>query len=139
MERKTREACELRYGADSLTLEDICYYPEDAVNGNPYNTICQVEVVSGGFAGAGEWEFDWTKFLHFVAEVEELYRFQRPEVELLDICYGSRVKLTMDKTGKLTVSGKLYGDTMGQVLEFQFPADQTALEPFLRQLKQVCR
>lgn len=132
-------SCELRYGADSLSLEDIRYYPEDAANGNPYNTTCRVKVTSGGFAGVGEWELDWAEFLCFVAAVEELYGFQRPEAELLDICYGSQVKLAMNKTGKMAISGKLYGEAMDQTLEFQFSADQTALEPFLRQLRQICR
>lgn len=129
--------CELRYGADLLAFQDICYSPEDAVGGNPYNTVCRVKVVSGEFSGLAEWEFDWEKFLRFAKELEQLYYFQCQEVELQDIGYGSWVRFTLHKTGQLMICGLLYGDAREHTLEFAFRADQTALKPFLQQLKQL--
>lgn len=129
---------ELCYGKDRLLFQDICHYPEDAADGNPYNTTCRVRVVSGGFSGTSEWEFDWKEVSRFAMELEQLYHFQRQEVEFQDIGYGSTVKLTMQKTGQLTVSGLLYGEALIQTLTFEFHADQTALSPFLQQLKQGC-
>lgn len=129
--------CELRCGTDILDFVDIRYSPEDAVNGNPYNTLCNVKVVSGEFAGLGEWEFDWKDFGRFVKELEQLYAFQRQEVEFQDIGYGSKVKFILHRAGRLTVSGLLYGDARGHSLTFEFQGDQTSLHPFLQQLKQI--
>lgn len=128
---------ELRNGENLLAFRDICYSPEDAVDGNPYNTACQLKVISGEFAGAGGWECDWQDFIRFSVELEQLYYFQCQEVEFRDIEWGNWVKFAIDKLGGVTVSGHLYG--VSQTLEFEFRADQTALQPFVQQIKQDCR
>ncbi len=129
--------CELHYGTDLLDFGDIWYSPKDAVGGNPYNTLCNVNVVSGEFAGRGEWECDWKAFIRFAEELEQLYCFQRQEVEFQDIGYGSTVRFVLHKIGQLTISGLLRGNAPGNSLTFEFRADQTSLSCFLQQLKQM--
>ena len=122
---------ELRDGENLLSLRDICYSPEDA-RISPYNTVFQAKVVSEGFSGLGEFECDWTEFLRFVSELNELYNFERSEVEINDIEWGNRLGFSMDHSGRLTISG--YLDVSIQTLEFEFQTDQTALALFLRQI-----
>lgn len=127
---------ELRDGENLLAFWDILHSPREAAMGSCYNTVCQWKVISGAFAGMGEWECDWQAFVNFSVELEQLYYFQRQEVELRDIEWGNWIRFTMDRTGHLTISGHLY---KGQTLEFEFGADQTALQPVLSQMKQDYR
>ena len=124
---------ELRDGENLLSLRDICYSPEDA-RISPYNTVFQAKVVAEGFSGQGEFECDWTEFLRFVSELNELYDFERNEVEIDDIEWGNRLRFSMDHSGHLTVSGHLYGGVSRQTLEFEFWTNQTALALFLQQI-----
>ncbi len=128
---------ELRDGGNLLAFRDICHSPGEAHAGNPYNTVCQLKVVSGEFAGVGEWECDWQDVHTFVQELERLYHFQRQEVEFRDIEWGNWLKFQMDRTGHVTVTGRLYGGMSMQTLEFHFRTDQSALQPFLQQMRQV--
>lgn len=123
---------ELRDGENLLSIEDIRYSPADA-QVSCYNTVFRVKVVSGEFAGAGEFECDWTEFLRFVSELNELYDFRRDEAELRDIEWGSWLRFLMNKVGSLTISGHLYG-AAAQTLDFSLETDQTALQSFLQQI-----
>lgn len=125
---------ELHSGTDLLAFLDIRYSPKDAMEGC-YNTACYVKAVSGEFSGLGDWECDWKDLLRFGEELAELYCFQRNEVEFQDIEWGSELKFTLTKLGHIVISGYLrhYDHT----LAFEFRTDQTALKPFLQQMKQL--
>lgn len=130
---------ELCYGENLLAFRDICHSPEDARLGS-YNTECYVKVVSGEFTGLGGWECDWKDILRFAEEIEEMCEFRRREVEFRDIDWGNWLKFTLNKTGHIEISGLLRGrDSGAHTLTFEFRTDQTALAPFLRQLKGLCR
>lgn len=136
---KRYDPVELRDVKNLLAFRDICHSPEDA-RLSSYNTECYVKVVSGEFSGLGEWECDWKDILRFTEELEEMYQFRRREVEFRDIDWGNWLKFTLDRTGHIEISGLLRGRDGGtHTLTFEFRTDQTALAPFLRQLKELCR
>lgn len=61
------------------------------------------------------------------------------ELEFNDICYGSTIKIAIDKSGHVTISGNIYGQSMEHSLTFTFITDQTAIENFSKSLyKKLC-
>lgn len=121
---------ELKQGENGIVFSDFRYCAQDKAMGSPYNTVFSVRVYSDGFSGIGKWECDRDALAVFAESLAELYAFGRDSAVLEDISYGSRVEITMDKTGHLTVSGVLYGSRAEQSLTFRFKADQTALGTF---------
>lgn len=128
---------ELRYGESFVAIENFNFYKEDADAGNPYNTTFGIRVASGAFQGYASCEYDRKNFRIFVDQLCELYAFQRDRVVLSEICYGSHVTLSMDKTGHVKVEGKIFDGGMEQSLTFAFEADQSTLPPFISGLKQM--
>ena len=129
----------LTYLDDSLAILDFAYSPEDAEDGSPYNCSFSLRIVSGEFSGLAPCEYDIKAFRQFVRELEEMYQFKRNTVELNDICCGSKVVFSIDKTGHITVKGNIYGEALQHSLEFEFVIDQTVLPTFLRELHLLIR
>ena len=103
---------------------------------NPHTTIFKVCVKSEGFEGHGECETDIEDFLQFVGELEEMYRLERKDARLQSIIgYETYIKFVMHKTGHVTVCGKVFD--YKHSVEFEFKADQTALPPFIKQLREM--
>ena len=127
-------ACELHSKDCFLKFSAFRYSAEDETVGNPYNFFFTVHVSSDGFRGHTGWECDRKEFVKFVQSIQDLYAFRTSSAELIDIGYGSRVRLEADKTGHITVTGTLYGHAADQSVTFRFTADQTDLPPFLTNL-----
>jgi len=125
------------YAGDFIEIKDFFYHAEDDINGNPYNTVFNLAVSSGDFSGCAPCEYDIKEFRRFIDELENLYNFKMSEVLLDDICYGSKVKFLMNKTGKLEISGEIFGCAAEHSLKFVFLADQTALKSFIAELKEM--
>lgn len=124
----------LSRGEDYLQISNFYYYKNDEKRGISYNnTTFEIAVQSGNFCGVGQWECDFHAFASFVETLEQMYHFQAEHVVLEDTLYGSKVGISIDKTGHLTVSGTLYGRTLIHSLVFSFEADQTCLEQFVCQ------
>lgn len=119
---------------EQLVISDISISYIDFNSGNPYNTTFNVKVVSGDFTGISEFEYNVKDFLRFVKELKDLYDFRLSIVELNDICYGSNIQFCMNKTGHITISGTIYGQSMEHSLIFKFTTDQTAIETFCNSL-----
>ena len=103
---------------------------------NPHTTIFEVCVKSEGFAGHGECETDIEDFRQFVGELEETYRLERKDARLQSIIgYETYIKFIMHKTGHVTVCGKVID--YKHSVEFEFEADQTALPPFIKRLREM--
>ena len=119
---------------EQLIISSIRVSYEDYSNGNPYNTIFSVKVISGDFAGVSEFEYNIENFIRFVKEIRYLYDFKLSKVELNDICYGSNIQFSLDKTGHITISGTIYGNAAEHSLTFIFTTDQTAIEAFCKSL-----
>jgi hypothetical protein len=48
-----------------------------------------------------------------------------------DLSFGSKIKLILDKTGQIEVSGELFDVNVGEhSLLFKFISDQTVIKPF---------
>lgn len=119
---------------EQLIISNINISYADFNSGNPYNTTFNVKVVSGDFTGFSEFEYNIKDFIRFIKEIRELYAFKLNQVELNDICYGSNIQFCLDKTGHITVSGTIYGNSMEHSLTFIFTTDQTAIEIFCNSL-----
>ena len=130
----------LEFGSDFLEISDFVHFPEDARGGNPYNSRFDIRVKSGDFSGLAPCEYDIKKLRKFTAELEEMYDLNRECVDMKDFQYESEIFVKMHKTGRITVSGNIYGGIFGEhSLTFEFEADQTALPPFIKGLKEILR
>lgn len=122
---------------NQLEISNFRCYEEELARGNPYNSVFEVTVCSGGFCGRASCEYDLAEFKKLVQGIHKLYDFELSAVELSDICYGSKVRFAMDKTGHVEVSGKIFGKAMEHSLEFCFSADQTVLKQFASELDRL--
>ena len=118
--------------SEQLSISDIRVDYDEYKNGNPYNTVLCVEVVSGHFAGLSYLEYNIADFIDFINGLKDLYDFKVKTVELnQDLSHGSKIKLELLKTGQLVIAGELFGGNAGeQSLIFEFITDQTAIKHF---------
>lgn len=121
----------LKYENNFIRISDFTYHNNDIY----YNTDFNLEIRSDVFSGIAPCEYDIKEFRKFTDELTEMYNFKRQTVSLNEICYGSEVKFEADKIGHILVSGEIFGRTMGHSMKFMFTIDQTALMPFIEQLK----
>lgn len=128
---------EFEYAGNSLEVFDYKYLEEEAYRGNPYNSSFKIKVVSDGFSGVAECEYDRREWDNFIVQLELLNDFKLNEVVFKDICYGSTISFIMDAVGHLIVSGMIYGSGMSQSLKFEFSADQTVLAQFICDLREL--
>ena len=126
---------ELKYGENLFAIENFKTHINEAERGNPYNTTFGIRICSGAFSGYAGCEYDIKQFRVFIEELRKMYDFKRSIVELSEICYGSRVTITMSKTGQIDVSGEIYGEAKEHSLTFVFSADQSSLLPFIEALE----
>lgn len=124
----------LRSGNNCLTF--TCAGTDRDTSRMTDSLFFDVRVQSGMFSGTANCEFSASELHTFLTQLEELYGFRRDTATLRVLYYGSHFTLTLNKTGHLTVSGELYDDPMTQKLNFSFDADQSALLPFLNNLKE---
>lgn len=81
-----------------------------------------MKVISGAFQGYASCEYDIKDFRIFLDQLCELYAFQRDRVVLSEICYGSNVTLSMDRTGHVKVEGLIF-----DMVLYGFPASASSL------------
>lgn len=127
---------ELRSGNGCLTFTYTDVYRDAPLITK--SLFFDVRVQSGMFSGTANCEFSVAELHSFLTQLEELYGFRRDTATLRVLYYGSHFSLSLDKAGHLTISGELYDDSMTQKLSFTFHADQSALLPFLQNLKKSC-
>lgn len=128
----------LEFGKNFLEIANFYHYSEDASGGNPYNTVFDLRVQSmdGRFSGVGDFECDIKQIAQFAAELEEMYSLKRSSAKLESLIgYDQEIELIMQKTGQITVYGTITNFTHS--MEFEFEADQTALPPFIKQLREI--
>lgn len=127
-------------GNNFLEIADFRHCPEDAATGNPYNTLFDlcVQSMDGSFTGVGDFETDIKRMVQFAGELEEMYDLKRSSVKLKSIIgYDQDIEFKMQKTGRIIVCGTI--TNFSHVMEFEFEADQTALPPFIKGLKEILR
>lgn len=130
----------LEFGGNFLEISDFVHFPEDARGGNPYNSLFDIRVKSGDFSGLSPCIYDIKRLRDFTAGLEEMYALKRECVDMKDFKYGSEIFVKMRKTGRITVSGNIFGGLFGEhSLTFEFEADQTVFPPFINGLKAILR
>lgn len=128
----------LEFNGNYLEICGFNHCPEDIGSGNPYNSTFDLRVKSGEFLGVGDGECDIKEFRRFIGELQELYEFKRDSVKLTQIGgSATEVEFILGKTGKITIYGT--AESFTQKLEFEFEADQTALPPFIKGLRDIVR
>jgi hypothetical protein len=123
----------LIYEDNYLMINNFIYHQQDIY----YNTSFDLEIRSGSFSGVAPCEYDIKEFRKFVEELLEMYDFKKQIVTLNDICYGSSVKFEADKIGHINVSGEVFGKAMEHSLKFSFMIDQSVLNKFISELKNM--
>ena len=126
-------SAKLCFGDNFLIIKDFICHQQDIY----YNTSFNLEVKSGFFSGTAPCEYDIKEFRHFVSELYQMYDFKKQNVELNDICYGSKVVFNADKTGHINVSGEIFGKAMRHALKFSFNIDQSVLKQFISELQNL--
>lgn len=123
------------FGKNFLEIANFEHNSEEAERGNQYNTLFDLRVQSmdGKFTGVGDFEVDIKEIVQFAAELKEMYDLKRNSVKLEG--YEQEIKFIMQKTGQITVYGTIWNFTHS--MEFEFEADQTALPPFIKQLREI--
>lgn len=126
------------FGKNFLEIANFKHYAEEAERGNQYNTLFDLRVQSmdGRFAGVGDFETDIKQMVQFAGELEEMYDLKRDSVKLESLIgCDQEIEFIMQKTGKITVYGTI--TNYNHAMEFEFEADQTALPPFIKQLREI--
>lgn len=126
------------FGKNFLEIANFKHCFEEAERGNQYNTLFDlcVQSMDGRFAGVGDFETDIEQMVQFAGELEEMYDLKRESVKLESLIgYEQEFELIMQRAGKITVYGTITNFTHS--MEFEFEADQTALPPFIKQLRAI--
>lgn len=127
----------LEYGDNFLEISGFSHSRSDAEAENPYNTFFLLRVRSGDFCGTAPCEYDIAEFRRFADEMRELYEFRRDSVILDEICYGSKVTFAADGHGHISLSGVIYGRGALHSMKFEFDADQTVLDGFIKEINEL--
>jgi len=125
------KCAELRFDENYVRVCDFKRYDPSAYHDVDFN----LAVCSDGFGGVAPCECCSGDLVRAADELAEMYDFAREEVLLQDRLYRSCVKFELQRTGRVSVSGKIYGEHCDQSLEFVFEADQTVLKSFVAQLR----
>ncbi len=123
---------EFNDGNNSIRIDNFVFSPYDMFRVN-----FDVYVTSGSFCGFGECEYVIKEFSKFVSELQKMYDFKRKSVIFNDICYGSKITFTMDRSGHIEISGTVYADAMQHSMTFCFNTDQSVFLPFINGLKKL--
>lgn len=123
------------FGKNFLEIANFVHDSEEADRGNQYNTLFDLRVQSmdGKFSGVGDFECDIKQIVQFAGELKEMYDLKRDSVKLEG--YDEEIDFIMAKTGQITIYGTIRNFTHS--MEFEFEADQTALPPFIKQLREL--
>lgn len=109
----------------------------DGIEWSPFDTSFKVSVLSNGFAGEGPWECGIESFRAFVDALEGMHHLRAARAELNSFSYDSHISFVLDHLGHICVSGTLFGPHEDQHVTFEFTADQTILDPFIKGLQQL--
>jgi len=103
----------------------------------PSNTIMNVSVRSGGFAGCAGMDIDIKEFAKFAFDAYGIYENLTGETEIREP-YGKHMYLSLlgDGKGYICIKGVLNHDC--QTLVFENRIDQTCFRRFVRELKESC-
>lgn len=104
---------------------------EEEKRGNPYNSIVLIKVESNGFCGETETEISAKNLRIFLATLTDMYSKLKGGVSLENLDYGSNLKITCDKLGKIHFEGIIINYTFQQ-LQFNNLIDQTYLHTFVK-------
>ena len=128
------------FGENFLEIANVkCDY-EEAKRGNQYNTLLDLRVQSdnGRFTGVGDFECDIAQIVQFADELEELYDLKRNSVKLEEfIGLENEIEFIFERNGHIIVLGTI--SNYNHSMEFEFEADQTALPPFIKRLREILK
>jgi hypothetical protein len=118
--------------ACGLRMENIKMYPDQS------GGSCDLEVISLPFRANIRFFFDWPPLNQFVEQLEDIEQSLSGEATLGQQFEEPYIKFKGNGLGHIEVSGLLivYNENI-QKLEFSFTTDQTAVGPFIEELRSV--
>lgn len=114
----------------SLALRDVRRFAGNA----SYVSRCVIQ--SGNLRGEATFYFESFPLGQFVAAVETMDQTLSGEAVLKPMWEPDFIKLVVDKSGGIRVSGEFQENSGEQLLRFSFVTDQTCLRPLATALRQ---
>ena len=116
----------------ALAMRDIKLFADGS------GGMCSLDLISTPFTAATGFTFDYPPMTDFIERLAALQESLVGEARLGQQYEEPFVLFSGDGRGHITVSGVLgdYGDHI-QRLEFEFTTDQTALGPFVQDLRNL--
>ena len=138
MSQIEKASATLTFDENKLEIIDFEHYVSDEEAGNPYNCYFRIKALSDGFSAlSAGCEYDYKEWKRFIESLEQLISFEIKKVSLIEICVGNHIEFVCDRTGHIIISGEIGSDAGSHFLKFEFRTDQTALQPFIRELKKL--
>lgn len=136
MEEKKGKSAKLEFNGNVFEILDFQHFVEDEKNGNPYNCLFRIRVVSEGFSGCSTtYELDYKELQRFIMQLDDLIYFRTDAVKFQEISYGSIFTFLGDGLGHIKVSGTICNNFQDHSLTFEFNTDQTVYGSFIEELK----
>ena len=106
---------------------------EQGAKGNPYNSTCDIQVISDEFSGKTEITTSIKNIINFVNELKSMYDTFKGKATLVDFDFGTKINVECDYRGYFIFEGVLINQSF-QKLQFKNSIDQTYLSDFIRDL-----
>lgn len=113
-----------------LLMKDIALFSDGSGGG------CDLELTSGPFSAKKRFFFEHPTLESFAESLAAIHQWLAGEARLGLIYEEDHLLFRGDSQGHVYVSGLLIDS--GQSLRFEFTTDQTALGPFIVELKKAC-
>ena len=115
----------------SIDITDIDL--EQDLRGNPYNSTCDIQVVSDGFSGKTKITTSVKNLIDFVNDLKKMFDTFKGKANLNDFDFGTKINVECDYRGYFIFEGLLVNQSFQQ-LQFKNSIDQTYLSDFIREL-----
>ena len=117
----------------TFSIDVISIDFEQENKGNPYNTICDVKIISNGFSCKTKITTNSRDLKSFHKNLEKMYEVLEGKAILNDFDYGTKISVECDCNGFFIFEGILIDESFQQ-LQFKNQIDQTYLYDFIKEL-----
>ena len=116
----------------ALKISNIKFF-ESEINLNT-NALCRVDVTSGDFCGATQFNMDISQLGKFSVQIKNMYQSLYGNALLKETYGSSFVQVVATSGGHFEVSGSINLPHPHHLLEFRFDIDQTMIRDFSNKL-----
>ncbi|MCH5210985.1 MAG: hypothetical protein J1F01_08500 [Oscillospiraceae bacterium] len=119
---------------DNFIIRNIKIYSDDIDNGNRFNTEFEVDVFSYDYSGKSLFIVDWHELCSFATSLYEMNNNLKGTVCIKDLSLGSNVTFSINKFGRINITGTIFSNHKEQSLKFNLNLDQTYMKRFSHDL-----